>query len=69
MKAGLYMERCRGAKGREGSTLEVQMSRTVLLFLILLLVAVGGALFLANMDTEVAPQRIEQDVTNEALAQ
>ena len=69
MKAGLYMERYRGAKGPQGSTLEVQMSRTALLFLIFLLLIIGGAIFLANMDTEVAPQQIEQDVTNEALAQ
>ena len=69
MKAGLYMERYRGAKGRQGSTLEIQMSRTALLFLILLLLIIGGGIFLANMDTEVAPQPIEQDVTNEALAQ
>lgn len=45
------------------------MSRTALLFLILLLIIIGGAIFLANTDTEVAPQPIEQDVTNEALAQ
>lgn len=45
------------------------MSRTALLFLTLLVLIIGGAIFLANMDTEVAPQPIEQDVTNEALAQ
>jgi hypothetical protein len=30
---------------------------------------VGGAIYLSTVDTKVAPQRIEQDVTNEALAQ
>lgn len=45
------------------------MSRTTLLFLLLLVLIVGGVLYLANLDTEVAPTRIEQDVTNEALAQ
>ena len=45
------------------------MSRTALLFLILLVLIIGGVIYLANLDTEVAPTRIEQDVTNEALAQ
>lgn len=45
------------------------MSRTLLIFLLLALLIVGGVIFLANMNTEVAPTRIEQDVTNEALAQ
>jgi len=39
------------------------------LLLILLAVLIGGAIYLSTVDTEVAPQRIEQDVTNEALAQ
>lgn len=45
------------------------MSRTLLIFLLLALLIVGGVIYLANMNTEVAPSRIEQDVTNEALAQ
>ncbi|MFC7497631.1 hypothetical protein ACFQRC_00150 [Enterovirga sp. GCM10030262] len=45
------------------------MSRTALLFLILLVLIIGGAVYLSTLDTEVAPTRIEQDVTNEALAQ
>ena len=45
------------------------MSRSAMLFLLLLVLLIGGALYLANLDTEVAPTRIEQDVTNEALAQ
>jgi hypothetical protein len=44
------------------------MSRIGLILLLLLLVLVGGAIFLSTLDTEVAPTRIEQDVTNEALA-
>lgn len=39
------------------------------ILLILLALLVGGAIYLSTIDTEVAPQRIEQDVTNEALAQ
>ena len=45
------------------------MSRTALLFLILLVLIIGGAVSLSTLDTEVPPTRIEQDVTNEALAQ
>lgn len=39
------------------------------LLLILLLALVGGAIYLTTVDTEVPVQRIEQDVTNAALAQ
>jgi hypothetical protein len=39
------------------------------LLLILLLLLVGGAIYLTTVDTEVPQQRIEQDVTNAALAQ
>jgi hypothetical protein len=39
---------------------------TILIILLLLLIA--GAFYLATVDTEVPQQRIEQDVTNEALA-
>lgn len=39
------------------------------ILLILLALLVGGAIYLSTVDTEVAQQRIEQDVTNEALAQ
>ncbi len=35
----------------------------------LLVLLIGGAIFLSTLDTEVPLQRIEQDVTNEALAQ
>ena len=45
------------------------MSRTALLLLLLLVLVIGGAYYLSTIDTEVAPGRIEQDVTNEALAQ
>ena len=44
------------------------MSRTTLIILLLLLL-VGGAIYLSTLDTQVAPTRIELDVTNEALAQ
>jgi hypothetical protein len=40
-----------------------------LIFSLLLVLLVGGVIYLSTVDTEVAPQPIEQDVTNEALAQ
>jgi hypothetical protein len=40
-----------------------------MILLILLVLLIGGLIYLSTVDTEVAPQRIEQDVTNEALAQ
>ena len=39
-----------------------------MILLILLALLIGGLIYLSTIDTEVAPQRIEQDVTNEALA-
>jgi hypothetical protein len=44
------------------------MSRTLVLILLLLVLIAGGLIYLSTIKTEVAPQRIEQDVTNEALA-
>lgn len=44
------------------------MSRTIMILVILLVLLAGGLVYLSSKDTEVAPQRIEQDVTNEALA-
>jgi hypothetical protein len=38
------------------------------LFGILLVLLIGGIIYLSTVDTEVPQQRIEQDVTNEALA-
>ena len=35
---------------------------------ILLVLLIGGIIYLSTVDTEVPTQRIEQDVTNEALA-
>ncbi len=35
---------------------------------LLLLLLIGGLIYLSTVDTEVPQQRIEQDVTNEALA-
>lgn len=40
-----------------------------MILLLLLVLIVGGLAYLSTIDTEVPPQRIEQDVTNEALAQ
>ncbi len=39
------------------------------ILILLLVLLVGGLIYLSTVDTEVPPQRIEQDVTNEALAQ
>jgi uncharacterized integral membrane protein len=39
------------------------------ILIILLVLLVGGLIYLSMMDTEVPQQRFEQDVTNEALAQ
>ena len=44
------------------------MSRTTLIVLLLLLLLIGGAILLSTINTETTPKRIEQDVTNEALA-
>ena len=38
------------------------------LLLILLVALIGGLIYLSTVDTEVPTQRIEQDVTNAALA-
>ncbi len=38
------------------------------LLLLLLVLLIGGAVYLSSVDTEVPTARIEQDVTNEALA-
>lgn len=43
-------------------------SRLPALLIVLLLLLVGFAVWLTTIDTEVPTQRIEQDVTNEALA-
>ena len=58
----------RGAKGRLPQLPGCPMSRKMLIILLLLLAIVAGAIYLSTVDTEVPPQRIEQDVTNEALA-
>ena len=44
------------------------MSRFTLIILLLLVLLIGGLIWLSMVDTEVAPRQIEQDVTNEALA-
>jgi hypothetical protein len=38
------------------------------LLLLLLVGLIAGIVYLSSIDTEVPTQRIEQDVTNEALA-
>jgi cytochrome c-type biogenesis protein CcmE len=43
-------------------------SRLPTILIILLVLLIGGAIYLTMVDTEVPQQRIEQDVTNEALA-
>jgi hypothetical protein len=44
-------------------------SRLPMILLLLLVLLIGGLAYLSTVDTEVPLQRIEQDVTNEALAQ
>ena len=39
-----------------------------IIFALLLILLIGGLIYLATADHEVPQQRIEQDVTNEALA-
>ena len=39
-----------------------------MILLALAVLLIGGGLYLSTMDTEVPLQRIEQDVTNDALA-
>ena len=45
------------------------MSRATLIILLLVVLLVGGLIYLSTIDTQVAPKRMEQDITNEALAQ
>ncbi len=45
------------------------MSRSALILIILAVIIIGGAVYLSNSATEVPTTRMEQDVTNEALAQ
>ena len=40
-----------------------------MILLLLLVLLVGFLIYLSTVDSEVATQRIEQDVTNEVLAQ
>ena len=40
-----------------------------MILLVLLALLLGGFIYLSMVDTEVPTSRIEQDVTNEALAQ
>ena len=44
------------------------MSRTLVILLFLLLLIVAGAIYLSTINSEQPTSRIEQDVTNEALA-
>lgn len=39
------------------------------ILIILLVLLIGGAVYLSTVDSEVPTQRIEQDVTNAALAE
>ncbi len=38
------------------------------ILIVLLVLLIGGLIYLSMKDTEVPQQRVEQDVTNEALA-
>jgi hypothetical protein len=39
-----------------------------MILIALLVLLIGGGIYLTTVDTQVPTQRIEQDVTNEALA-
>lgn len=43
-------------------------SRLPIIVAVLVILLVGGLIYLSTADTEVPQQRMEQDVTNEALA-
>lgn len=43
------------------------MSRPAILFLIILIVIVGGAVALSFVDTEVQPKAVEKPIANEKL--
>jgi hypothetical protein len=45
------------------------MSRSTILFILFLIVVLGGAFLLAGIDTEVAPVRVEKAMLNEVQAQ
>lgn len=44
-------------------------SKLPMILLILVILLIGGAIWLSTVDTEVPTKRIEQDVTDAALAQ
>ena len=44
------------------------MSRTAVIALIVFLLIVGGLIYLSTVDSTQPTSRIEQDITNEALA-
>ena len=45
------------------------MSRSTILFIMFLLLIVGGAFLLSGIDTKVAPVRVEKAMLNEAQPQ
>ena len=45
-----------------------RMSRLYVILLVLLLLIVGAAIYLSTINSEQPTSRVEQDVTNEALA-
>jgi hypothetical protein len=44
------------------------MSRVSILFILLLLIVIGGIVALASIDTQVPQTRVEKPVTNDATA-
>jgi len=45
------------------------MSRSSLILIVVLVVLIGGVVWLSMVDTEVAPTRVEKAMLNEAAAQ
>ena len=74
MRRGLYMARYGGAKGprmRRTTITRLRRRKSPLpaILIGLLVLLIGILVYLSTASTEVPLQRIEQDVTNEALAQ
>jgi hypothetical protein len=44
------------------------MSRPVLILVLILVLIVGGVLYLGTKNTEVQPQRVEKEMLNDAAA-
>ena len=72
MAAGLYTEGAHRAKAARlpAQPRKTSMSRASLILLFVVLIIVGGAVYLASMNTEVATKQVEKAVVlNDAAPQ